>query len=138
MISTATDHAGGTKRNFRCTNASGSSSRLSATACERHGEAPARQERGGVLGAETNGEHGGEADRVIGRQKAQEPVRPEAKPVAPIDFVERRRHHEARQDEKGPDGVEAHMCAVFVAGEVRKHDDEREDEAKRSGQAIAP
>ncbi len=137
MISTATDHAGGTRRNFSVHERERLEKQVFGDRVRGHGEAPARQERGGVLGAETNGEHGGKADRIIGRQKAQQPVRPEAEPVAPVDFVERRRHHEARQDEKRPDSVEAHMRGVFRTRKMRKHDDEREDEAKRSGQGIA-
>ena len=88
------------------------------------------------MAARPNGKHGGEADRIIGRQKAQEAIGPETQPVAPVDFVERRRHHEARQDKKGPDGVKTHMRRVARSHEVREHDNQREDEAKRSGQLI--
>ena len=85
-------------------------------------------------GREANGENGPKADRVIGREKAEQPVRPEAEPVAPVDFVDRRSHHVARQDEKRPDGVEAHVRGVSRSRKVRKDDDQREDETKCSGQ----
>jgi hypothetical protein len=79
-----------------------------------HCEAPARVERGGMLGAETNADRGGESDRIVGGQKAEESVGPEADPVAPIDLVERRGHDAADRTKKALTAKKP-MCAVSRA-----------------------